>query len=544
MKMVKKYIYPTKIVKTYGGVTGAQELKVEKDMQIGFYEPSVCVLAGGGSLILDFGKELQGGVRVITFAGGDDCFLRLRFGESVSECMANLGEKNATNNHAVRDRVICAPSYSDMEYGNTGFRFVKLDNVGEKSVVLKSVIAYSEMLKMPKKGSFECDDQTLNKIFKVASYTVDLCVQNGMVWDGIKRDRLVWIGDIHPEMLSLSTLYGRFEPIERSLDFIKRQTPLPAWMNHIPTYSMWWIIILHDYYMRTGCMDYLSAQKEYLLGLLRQLDENIGADGEILYKDYLLDWPTHEQPDEIPGVRALNRIAAEKAEKILSFLGEKSDLPSKIIAKLDLKRYPVLDKKQVKAFECIAYGDYNRDALAFLTNGGVKGFSTFMIYYILKAMVGCGGENESVELLREYYGGMLAMGATTFWEDFDIDWTKNATKITELPKRNKIDIHGDYGKYCYIGFRHSFCHGWASGPIGFLSECVAGFEVTAPGCAKMTIQPHLGKLNYVKAKFPTPYGVVEVHHEKADGKVWTTCRAPREVELQFKGCELKDFSQY
>lgn len=544
MGMIKKYIYPTRIVRAYGDVAGAQELKVEKDMQIGFYEPSVCVMESGSSLILDFGKELQGGVRIITFAGGDDCFLRLRFGESVSECMAELGEKNATNNHAVRDRVVCAPDYSDMEYGNTGFRFVKLDNVGKKRVVLKSVVAYLEMLKMPKKGSFECDDKTLNKIFKVASYTVDLCVQNGMIWDGIKRDRLVWIGDIHPEMLSLSTLYGRFEPIERSLDFIKRQTPLPAWMNNIPTYSMWWIVILHDYYMRTGCMDYLAAQKEYLLGLLSQIDENISEEGEILYTGYLLDWPTHEQPDEIPGVRALNRIAVEKAEKILEFLGEESVLPAKILAKLDRKRYPVRDKKQVKAFECLAYGDYNRDALAFLTKGGVKGFSTFMIYYVLKAMVGCGGENESVELLKEYYGGMLAMGATTFWEDFEIEWMQNATKITELPKRNKIDIHGDYGKYCYVGFRHSFCHGWASGPIGFLSECVAGFEVTAPGCAKMTIRPHLGSLNYVKAKFPTPYGVVEVCHEKADGKVLTTCRAPMKIELQFAGCELKALSQY
>ena len=64
--------------------------------------------------------------------------------------MAELGEKNATNNHAVRDRTVCAPDYSDMEYGNTGFRFVKLDNVGGRRVVVKAAVAYLEMIKMPK----------------------------------------------------------------------------------------------------------------------------------------------------------------------------------------------------------------------------------------------------------------------------------------------------------------------------------------------------------------------------------------------------------
>ena len=59
MGMIKKYIYPTRVVKTYGDIAGADELKREKDLQIGFYEPSVCVMNPGSSVILDFGKELQ-----------------------------------------------------------------------------------------------------------------------------------------------------------------------------------------------------------------------------------------------------------------------------------------------------------------------------------------------------------------------------------------------------------------------------------------------------------------------------------------------------
>ena len=47
-------------------------------------------------------------------------------------------------------------------------------------------------------GSFECSDERLNTIWQTGAYTVHLNMQD-YLWDGIKRDRLVWIGDMHPE---------------------------------------------------------------------------------------------------------------------------------------------------------------------------------------------------------------------------------------------------------------------------------------------------------------------------------------------------------
>jgi len=34
----------------------------------------------------------------------------------------------------------------------------------------------------------------------------------------------------------------------------------------------------------------------------------------------------------------------------------------------------------------------------------------------------------------------------------------------------KKDIHGDYGAHCYVGFRHSLCHGWSAGVAKFIKE--------------------------------------------------------------------------
>ena len=78
------------------------------------------------------------------------------------------------------------------------------------------------------------------------------------------------------------------------------------------------------------------------------------------------------------------------------------------------------------------------------------------------------------------------------------------------------DIHGDFGDYCYPGFRHSLCHGWASGPTAWLSDHVLGVSIVDPVKRRVRIEPHLGNLLWAKGSDPTPWGVIEVSHERLD----------------------------
>lgn len=127
---------------------------------------------------------------------------------------------------------------------------------------------------------------------------------------------------------------------------------------------------------------------------------------------------------------------------------------------------------------------------------------------------------------------MLDLGATTFWEDFDLNWLPNASRIDEIVPAGKKDIHGSFGAYCYKNFRHSFCHGWASGPTSWLSEYVLGVQVVEPGCKVVRIVPHLGDLKWVKGTFPTPYGVISISHKVGeDGEVITEVDAPSGVTV-------------
>ena len=151
---------------------------------------------------------------------------------------------------------------------------------------------------------------------------------------------------------------------------------------------------------------------------------------------------------------------------------------------------------------------------------------------MLQSLAKAGKIAEAQQIINDYWGGMLELGATSFWEDFNMEWTENAGRIDELPQAGKIDIHSTYGDYCYVKLRHSLCHGWASGPTPWLTENVLGVKVLEPGCKKVKIEPNLGTLKWVKGTYPTPYGVINIEHKLNDkGKIESKIEAPDGVEI-------------
>ena len=98
-----------------------------------------------------------------------------------------------------------------------------------------------------------------------------------------------------------------------------------------------------------------------------------------------------------------------------------------------------------------------------------------------------------------YYGAMLSRGATTFWEDFHMDWLDGSGRIDELPTEGQKDIHGDYGAFCYEGFRHSLCHGWASGVYALFVENIIGLKIEN---GEISVNPNTMGIKSIKASIP------------------------------------------
>ena len=527
---IREYIVPVRILQAEG-VDNAECL-LHPAEQIGLNESDFVFVRGKGKILLDFGKELHGGVRIVTGFGTDALPVRISLGESASEAVMPLGAKGSTNNHALRDITVPLSCLSDMEFFCSGFRFVYLEFLDERSEFrLKAINAVYIHNKRMQVGSFRCSDPIINKIYDTAAYTVQLCAQD-YLWDGIKRDRLVWIGDIYPEMRALLSVCADDGCLEKSLDFVKKETPLPGWMNAYPMYSMWWLIILSDYYKLTGNRAYIQAQKDYIAQLLRQIDGCICEDGSFDFGMNFVDWQTHEHADEPEGVRNLCKICADRAQLLEQICDIREGTAKDIRSKLERMGAEVQEKKQIVAMKYFANAELSAKEKEILVTGGAKGFSTFMSYFLLSAVSEIASTSQAVAAMKEYYGGMLTMGATTFWEDFDLSWTKNASRIDGFPKPGEKDIHGDYGAFCYTGFRHSLCHGWASGVIAYLTETVLGIIPTGIGGQRIKIEPHLSGLKHVKGSYPCGNGEIEVEYKiNSKGEIESRIIAPAGIEL-------------
>lgn len=514
---VRKFLSPVGITwqseNAKTNIVNAQRLLKQGNGQADLSGADVCVMKndanGKAGLLLDFGKELHGGLQLVTdrSKGNKPVKVRIRFGESVSEAMSDIGAKGATNDHAMRDFMVELPWLGKLEIGNTGFRFVRIDLADDDAqLALKEVSAIFIFRDIPYLGSFNSSDPLLNEIWLTGAYTVHLNMQD-YLWDGIKRDRLVWVGDMHPEVATILAVFGNNNVVPKSLDLSRDLTPLPQYMNGMITYSMWWVILQRDWYLHTGDLNYLKAQKDYLLKLLVHFASKIDSNNMENLHDgrRFLDWPSSANKKGVDaGMHAMLSITLEAGAELCKVLNDPATVKICDDAVKRLKKHvPETNASKQAAALLSLSGIMPADqANKEISIDGAKNFSTFYGYYMLEAKAKAGDYQGAIDNIREFWGAMLKLGATTFWEDFKLDWVPGASRIDEIVPEGKKDIHGDYGAYCYVGHRHSLAHGWASGPTPWLTTHVLGVKVMEPGCKVIKLEPHLGDLKFVEGTFP------------------------------------------
>lgn len=505
--------------------------------------PGTCVLdtrqGRKAAILLDWGRELHGALRITSAIRPSQtpAHVRIRLGESVSEAMSDVNSSSATNDHAMRDFIVEVPWLGRVETGESGFRFACIELLDSDYVLpLRAIEADFIYRDLPWIGSFRCSSPRMDSIWATGAYTVQLNMQD-FLWDGIKRDRLVWVGDMHPEVMTVNTVFGDNEVVKKSLDLARDDTPLPGWMNGMCSYSLWWILIQRDLYLYQGDADYLSAQTAYLNRLADQIIGQIKDNRENLTGGVrFLDWPTSENDDVIAsGLHALTLMALEAAGEIGRFTGDE-DLETKCtVAAKQLRQYtPELTDNKQSASLLALTGVAEKTAAADVVSAkGAEGFSTFFGYYMLEALALAGRYDEALKIISDYWGGMLDLGATTFWEDFNYSDACKATRIDEFVAPGAYDIHADGGAYCYKGLRHSLCHGWASGPTPWLSRHILGIRPVEPGFATVAIEPHLGSLEWAEGTFPTPHGPITVAHRRLpSGEIESKISLPEGVVLK------------
>jgi hypothetical protein len=95
--------------------------------------------------------------------------------------------------------------------------------------------------------------------------------------------------------------------------------------------------------------------------------------------------------------------------------------------------------------------------------------------------------------IKSYWGDMLRLGATSFWELY------NPTE--------KGDAHyAMYGRR----FGKSLCHAWGASPVYLFGKYYLGVVPVKPGFAEYEVRPCRGGLEWIEGDVPTPFGKIHV----------------------------------
>ena len=497
----RRFYLPVKRILKNNGVQNAGLLLENQAFQtVIHYSSNIVLFNPGDSILLDFGQSVHGGIRFNQEESPG--VIRVSFGESISEA---IGEANEDSSR--KKAVLELPNYGMLEYGNTVFRFVEIKNIGEIPIRCQNIMAVVLEQDLEVTGSFESSDERLNQIWKTAIRTVHLCMQD-YIYDGAKRDRIVWMGDMHPEIRGILCGFSDTKIIRRSFEFLMSQSSPDYPMNEYYTYSCWFIISLWDYLCVTSDFDFIYKHADYIEAVIKKFAAYVSGDGkECIPERRFLDWPNEAfLQAKNAGIHALLYWMMSAGSKLLRFIGRDSSIPEQAAQK-SATYIPDPDGRKAPAALLTLTGLADRRDV--LETEPFQNVSTFYGFYMLLAK----DTIPALQLIRNYWGAMLDFGATSFWEDFDLKWTENATGIDEFPVKGKKDIHADFGNYCYLGLRHSLSHGWSCGPAPFLSERVLGVKFIAPGT--VSVKPDPGDLEYIKGTVPVPSGLITVEADKS-----------------------------
>ena len=485
------------------------------------------------SLLLDFGREVAGRLE---FQSDCDCdaWVTIQYGESAEEAKAGA--------HFVGTDLLRIAAHSTAYGPKAGFRYAKIRFVGGgPEIHFKAIQLDGIYYPVEYKGSFESSDTLLNRIWETGAYTMHLCMQDD-IWDAPKRDRGRWVGDFDVGGRVINNVFADHFLVEDTMTRLIGESPVTEQVNTIPGYSALWITALAEYYRHTDAKDFLASVHTRLLELLKLMDS--GFDERNVFvnpqKQWLfVDWSPGLYADT-PEARQATQIEYFRAYKEGSFLlrelgdNANADHYEQRAAALRAATNTYLrdtstgtygSRWQTNAMAIVS-GLATPDQYSALWDNVLKNvaqdrwdspvISPYYNYYVVSAMAQAGHRPEALQWIRTYWGGMLAEGATSFWEAYDLRWPKGNFHVS-------LQADGTSGYFV------SLAHGWSSGPTAWLMEQVLGINPTSAGFSNVTIRPDLIDLSWARGSEPTPNGPIKVDI-KNDGSFHLALDLPPSVD--------------
>ena len=487
-------------------------------------QSAVSVVKGKQSLLVDFGKETLGFIKLHGVKGNGK--ISVYYGESKEEALS-------TEFCEALDRILVSnPSKKEVTMKlSKAFRYVQVQF--DRTVNLDSVSMLLEYSNVTERGSFTCSDTLINNIYDVAKYTFRLNTREFFI-DGIKRDRWVWSGDAYQSYLMNYYSFFDKETVSRTLFALRGKDPVTAHINTIMDYSFYWFLGVYDNYLYTGDQNVILQHYDRMKSLMDYALARRNKDGlmEWMPGDWIfIDWAAGLSKK---GAVSFEQLLLSRSLEIMALCANiAKDKPGADLYRLTsdtLKQklfniywneqkqalvHSQIDGKQSDNITRYAnmfaiFFDYFNPAQkqsvkqSVLLNKNIPKITTpYMRFYELEALCALGEQPYVLNEIKDYWGGMLQLGATSFWEEYN-------------PDKKGTEHYAMYGR----PFGKSLCHAWGASPIYLLGKYFLGIKPTAPGYSTYLAEPNLGGLEWMQGEVPTPNGniALKVSKEKIEIK--------------------------
>lgn len=475
-------------------------------------------------VLVDFGKETFGFVQFHHLKGKGR--LSLFYGESFEEAL---------------DTEHCETlDYFDFKNDNPqdfiipdskAFRYVYIEK--DTSLSFDKVSMLYEYLPLSYRGNFRCNDQLINEIWDISAYTMHLTSREFFI-DGIKRDRWIWSGDAYQSYLMNYYLFFDSPSVTRTMLNLRGKDPVSSHTNTIMDYTFYWFMGIYDYYQYTGDQHFIKQFYPRMQSLMDYCLSRRNANGmmEGLAGDWVfIDWADFKMSkagevsfEQLLFCRSLETMAlcarlVNDQENESQYTQLAAELKTKLFSAFwDSSKNAFIHNREGGTMSNQVTPYTNMFAVLFdylnhsqqeavkqnvlLNPDALKITTPYMRFYELEALCALGEHHHVLKEMRDYWGGMLTLGATSFWEKYN-------------PGENGSEHYAMYGR----PFGKSLCHAWGASPIYLLGKYYLGVKPEKEGYKEFSIRPVLGDLEWMEGSVPTPNGDIQVCMNKEQIKV-------------------------
>lgn len=496
-------VTPVATVRVVASKKGFQGWSIEREGD--FASLRQRTLRAGDSTILDFGTHHVGQVSLqLGRHGSGDAPTRLKltFGEVPAEVAEPFDPYNGSLSRAwLQDEVVnvdVVPATVTLPR-RYAFRYVKIEVIATSASFAVSVdgawcdaVSSADRIETAP-GTDAIDAPKLKAIDAIALRTLRNCMQT-VLEDGPKRDRRLWLGDLRLEALSNSVSFRNFDLIKRCLylhaGLLREDGFMPACVYETPSPRIGGNFIV----------DYAALFAPTLLEYVRASGDRAAADelwpvvtcqAEVLEQFFdrdlrfcnpkkmwvFIDWSAKLHKDAaacgvlIFGLRKTmalaqllgrdqdaRRYGARLAQLIAAAKHHYVDAGSGVVVSGPSRQVSYLSQ----AWMILAGVLTSDDAAAALRRAmsdpdAIKPAGPYGWHYVVEAMCACGMQREARDIVLNYWGAMVDLGADTFWEVFD-------------PADQKLSPYGSH-------LINSYCHAWSCTPAYFIRKGFDGGEV-------------------------------------------------------------------